>query len=150
MTSRLVCLVTAIVGWLLSRPVLAQQNGLQTPSTEQRIEVCELLSKEEVKKYLPWIPALDQMPIQEEAVGTGSSCNYPTVDVQVLQFSQGFIDAVRKSGALEPIAGVGDEAYLRNNKNRYAELMVEIGPRLLTLQHRRQYGNHQAEGHRSR
>ena len=74
------------------------------------------------------------MPIEEEAVGTGSSCNYPTVHVQVLRFSQSFIEALRKSGPLETISGVGDEAYFRNNKNRYAELMVRVDERLLTLQ----------------
>jgi len=126
-----VCLVAA----LLSPPALAQQTGSQAAAAGQpRIEVCKLLPKAEVKKYLPWMDALDQMPIEEEAVGAGSSCNYPTVHVQVLQFSQGFIDAVRKSGPLEPISGVGDEAYLRNNKNRYAELVVKVGTRLLTLQ----------------
>ena len=99
------------------------------------MEVCKLISKQDVKKHLPWIDALDQMPIEEEAVGTsGSSCNYPTVHVQVLPFSRGFIDAARKSGAVETVSGVGDEAYFRNNKNRYAELFVKVGSRILTLQ----------------
>jgi hypothetical protein len=101
----------------------------------QQVEVCKLVPKDEVKRHLPWIDALDQLPIEEEAIGTsGSSCNYPTVFVQVLQFSQGSIDALRKDGPLETISTVGDEAYFRNNKNRYAELMVKVGPRMLTLQ----------------
>ena len=61
-------------------------------------------------------------------------CNYPTVHVQVLRFSQSFIEALRKSGPLETISGVGDEAYFRNNQDRYAELMVRVDERLLTLQ----------------
>ena len=35
---------------------------------------------------------------------------------------------------LETISGVGDEAYLHNNANRYAELYVRAGKHLLTLQ----------------
>ena len=124
------CLAIAVgfVGVLLSQEVSAQQEGSQPSAAEgQRVEVCKLLPKEEVKKYLPWINALDQMPIEEEAVGTGSSCNYPTVHVQVLRFSQSFMEALRKSGPLDTISGVGDEAYFRNNKDRYAELMVKVG-----------------------
>lgn len=130
--------IAAAIGALaaLSQPLPAQQRASQAPATApQRVEVCKLVPKEEVKKHLPWIDALDQMPIDEEAVGaTGSSCNYPTVHVQVLQFTQGFVDAARKSGPLETISGVGDEAYFRNNRNEYAELFVRIGQRLLTLQ----------------
>ena len=116
--------VAAFVAALLASPVWAQG-----------IEVCKLVPKEEVKRHLPWIDALDQLPIEEEAIGTsGSSCNYATVFVQVLPFSQGSIDALRKEGPLETTSGVGDEAYFRNNKNRYAELMVKVGSRMLTLQ----------------
>lgn len=120
----------------LSQPISAQQRGSQASSTApQRVEVCKLVPKEEVRKHLPWIDALDQMPVDEEAIGTtGSSCNYPTVHVQVLPFTQGFMDAARRSGPLETISGVGDEAYFRNNRNQYAEIFVRIGPRLLTLQ----------------
>jgi hypothetical protein len=116
--------VAAFVGALLASPVWAQ-----------RVEVCKLVPKEEVKRHVPWIDALDELPIEEEAIGaSGSSCNYPTVFVQVLPFGQGSIDALRKEGPLETISGVGDEAYFRNNKNRYAELMVKVGSRMLTLQ----------------
>jgi hypothetical protein len=108
---------------------------LAEPLWAQRIEVCKLVPKEEVKRHVPWIDALDALPIEEEAIGTsGSSCNYPTVFVQVLPFSQGSIDTLRREGPLETISAVGDEAYFRNNKNRYAELMVRVGPRMLTLQ----------------
>ena len=116
--------VAACTGALLAGPLWAQQ-----------VEVCKLVPKDEVKSHLPWIDALDELPIEEEAIGTaGSSCNYPTVFVQVLQFNRGSIDALRKEGPLETISAVGDEAYFRNNKNRYAELMVRVGPRMLTLQ----------------
>ncbi len=51
-----------------------------------------------------------------------------------MQFNQGSIDALRKEGPLETISAVGDEAYFLNKKNRYAELMVRVGSRMLTLQ----------------
>jgi hypothetical protein len=74
-------------------------------------------------------------PPEEEALGTyGSSCNYAGVMVQVLPFSQSTIDAARKRGRLEPVSGVGDEAYLFDNRGEYAELYVRVGRRLLTLQ----------------
>ena len=116
--------VLALAGWLVARPAAAQP-----------IEVCKLVPKEEVKRHLPWIDALDQLPVEEEAIGnTGSSCNYASVFVQVMPFSQDSVDAVRRQSPLEPISGVGDEAYFRNNADTYAELLIRIGSRMLTLQ----------------
>lgn len=100
-----------------------------------KISACALVPKEEVKKHLPWIPVLDQMAVEEEPIGQdGSSCNYPSVFIQVLPFSQKIIDLVGKKGGLERISGVGEEAYFHNNKDRYAELYVKTGKHLLTLQ----------------
>jgi hypothetical protein len=75
------------------------------------------------------------MPIEEEPVGvSGSSCNYPSVFIQVLPFSQRTIDIAHQQGGLEPLTGIGDEAYFHNNKNLYAEVFVKVGNQLLTLQ----------------
>ena len=130
-------LLIVITASLTSSPMHlahADTRVRQTPGPA-RVQVCTLLSKEEVKKYLPWNAVLDRMPLEEVPIGAnGSSCEFPTVGVQVLPFSQGFVDAARKSAPLEPIAGVGDEAYFRNNQNRWAEVLVKVGPRLLTLQ----------------
>jgi len=105
------------------------------PAGAQAVKACSLLPKEEVKKHFPWIAALDQIPIEEEPVGTtGSSCNYPTVHVQVLRFSQATIDSLLRNGGVETVTGVGDAAWLRNNSGEYAELFVKSGERLLTLQ----------------
>jgi len=99
------------------------------------MRACSLLPKEEVKKHVPWLPVLDQMPIEEEPVGvSGSSCNYPSVFIQVLPFSQRTIDMARQQGGLEPLTGIGDEAFFHNNKNLYAEVFVKVGNQLLTLQ----------------
>ena len=114
----------------LSQPLLA------SPSQAQRIQVCSLLPKEEVKKHLPWKAMFDRMAPEEEPIGAGgSSCNYPSVDIQVLPFSQGFMDSARKQpGGVETVSGIGDEAYFRNNPQGYAELYVKIGKHIVTLQ----------------
>ena len=104
-------------------------------SSAQKIAVCKLLPTADVKKHLPWRPELDQFPPEEEAIGTsGSSCNYPSVMIQVLPFSQGMIDGAKKKGGLEAVRGIGDEAYFHNNRNRFAELYVKSGKYLVTLQ----------------
>jgi len=104
-------------------------------ASSPKIRACALVPKEEVKRHLPWMPALDSFAVEEEPVGvSGSSCNYPSVFIQVLPFSQRMIDLARQKGGLETISGVGDEAYFHNNANRYAELYVKAGKHLLTLQ----------------
>jgi hypothetical protein len=115
--------------------------GVATPAHDQAggsqyqiVKVCSLLPVAEVKKLAPWEPMFDQMKIEEEGFGGGSSCNYPTATVQVMQFRQGTIDALAKGAKLEPVAGVGDAAWLRNNRDEYAELMARVGPHLLTVQ----------------
>lgn len=113
---------------LLAMPAAVQAQGGPMP-------VCPLMPKEEVKKHFPWIPALDQLPIEEEAIGTtGSSCNYPTVDVQLLPWSPHVVETLKKSGNVETAAGIGDAAWIRNNRGEYAEIFVKVGERLLTLQ----------------
>lgn len=115
-------------------PLLAQTNGPEQPASAQ-IQACSLLSKEEVKRHLPWPDFLDQMPIEEESLGPrGTACNYPTVYIQLLQFSQGLIDSVRALDGTEALDGIGDEAYFHNNKDRYAEVLVKVGERMFTLQ----------------
>lgn len=100
-----------------------------------RIAVCPLVSKAEVKKYLPWQDMFDQMPLEEEPIGaSGSSCNFPTLHVQVLPFTPRFIDELRKTGPPDPLPALGDVAYFRDNRGEYAEVFVRVGQRLLTLQ----------------
>lgn len=103
----------------------------------QVVKVCSLLTLAEVKKLAPWQPLLDQFAKgEEEPIGTsGSSCNYPTVFIQVMAFQRSFIDNLKKTGVvLETVPGVGDEAYVRNNRDRYAELVAKVGPHSLTVQ----------------
>ena len=130
--TRFVTAALIATGVALGFPLLLLAQNKQPP---QKISACALVPKEEVKKHLPWMPLLDQMAVEEEPIGKdGSSCNYPSVFIQVLPFSQRMIDSARKKGGLEPISGLGDEAYFHNNRDRYAELYVKTGQHLLTLQ----------------
>lgn len=116
------------------RPARCPQG---TGTKYQVVKVCSLLSPAEVKKLAPWEPHLDRFAkAEEEAIGTsGSSCNYPTAFIQVMAFHRRFIDDIRKAGILlEPVSGVGDEAYVRNNRDNYAELVAKVGPHSLTVQ----------------
>ena len=115
--------------------VAASVPSLQAQAGKANIRACSLLPKEEVKRYLPWVPALDQFPVEEEPVGNGgSSCNYPSVTIQVLPFSQTMIDAARKKGGLETLNGIGDEAYFHKNPKGYAEIYAKTGKYLVTVQ----------------
>jgi hypothetical protein len=114
--------------------VVTATHGQGGGAQYQVVKVCSLLPVAEVKKLAPWEPMFDQMKVEEEGFGGGSSCNYPTATVQVMQFRQGTIDALAKGATLEPVAGVGDAAWLRNNRNMFAELLAKVGPHLLTVQ----------------
>jgi len=127
--TRLMRIVTVATACALPMPAHASQ-----PSAAG-IKVCELLPKDEVKKLIGGDQIFDMKPPEEEPLGTyGSSCNYPTVMVQVIPFNQSTIDAARKRGRLESVPNVGDAAWLYDNPAGYAELYVKIGARLLTLQ----------------
>ena len=127
--------VGVLAAWPSSLNAQARTSQPPTAAGSPQIHACSLLTKEEVKKHVPWIPVLDRMPIDEEPVGvSGSSCNYPSVFIQILPFSQRTIDMARQQGGLEPISGIGDQAYFHNNKNLYAEVFVKAGNQLLTLQ----------------
>lgn len=100
------------------------------------VNACSLLSLAEVKKLVPWQPHLDPYAkAEEEPLGSyGSSCEYPSVGIQVMLFNRGTVDALHKDAKVESITGVGDEAWIRNNRDMFAELFAKVGPHLLTVQ----------------
>ena len=102
----------------------------------QVVKVCSLLTLAEFKKLAPWPPYMEPFAkVEEEPIGPdGSSCNYPTAHVQVMSFRQSMIDSAKKGGGLEPVSGVGEEAYVHNNQDRFAELFARVGAHLLTVQ----------------
>jgi hypothetical protein len=109
--------------------------GTPQASAAARVNACTVVPKEEVRKHLPWAAMLDQFPVEEEQLGaSGSGCEFPSVRLQVLPFSQATIDQAKRQGGLETVSGIGEEAYFHNNRNLFAELYVKSGRYLVTLQ----------------
>jgi hypothetical protein len=134
-TRRRIPLITFATLWAASALIVAQQRQPPADNAAVRINACSLLTRDEVKKHLPWQSLFDGIPDEETAIGeTGSACEYPSVGVQVLVFTPQFMASAKKAGFSEPVPGVGDEAYYRTNPNGYAELYVRIGQRILTIQ----------------
>ena len=120
----------AILLALVPAVLHAQRQAASPP-----IKACSLVSREEVKKHLPWKATLDQFKSEEEPLGTyGTSCNHPSVLIQVMPASPVSIDSVRKISGVETLSGLGDEAYFSNNHDKFAEVYVRSGKTLLTLQ----------------
>jgi hypothetical protein len=125
----------------VSRPTFAQagnRSGGPVPS----IRACALLPASEVKRLIGLPDPLnlyEKMAPEEEAVGKGSSCNYPSAHVQIDPFDWATIDSLRAKNAaqFEAVPGVGDAAFLRANKQRsveFAELYARVGTHILTIQ----------------
>lgn len=133
--NNIVLVVLFVLGLQAALLAARQPIGVAQGGPPARVAACKLLPKEEVKKLLPWEAMFDQMPIEEDPIGaTGSSCNYPSATIQVLAYTPRFFDGVRKLGRLEPVAGVGDEAYFFANPRGYAELYARAGNRIVTVQ----------------
>jgi hypothetical protein len=98
------------------------------------VKACSLLPKALVAKY--WSgnkKVFEVLTPMEEAVGArGSSCGYGTIELQVDAFANDRITDVFKGW--EPVSGVGDRAYFRNNSNRFAEIVVVSGSHNMTIQ----------------
>ena len=110
----------------------------QTPPV---VKTCGLLPRAEVKTLIGGNASFDRTPPREEPLGShGSSCVYPDLMIQVLPFVRQRIDVAKQRGGLTVVYGVGDEAYLYDNRAGYAELYAKVGRRLLVVQ-RRLVGN---------
>lgn len=106
----------------------------QSPAA-QRPNACSILPAAEVKKHLPWNAIFDKNAAEETAIGTtGSSCEYPSVGIQLLPLSSRLLEIAREKGGLETVSGIGSEAYFHTNPNGYAELYVKTSRHILTIQ----------------
>ena len=115
----------------LSRPLFAQKPSTP-PATGARFNACTLLPREEVKKIFPWKGDLEKET--EMALGGGSACVYPSVQIYVDKYSAAKIEAARKDGELIPAPGIGDEAFLQQKGKYWAELYIRVGDRLLLIE----------------
>jgi hypothetical protein len=109
--------------------------GEQATGSYQAVKACSLLSLAEMKKLAPWPANLDQQAKAEElALPQRSLCVYPTAQVQVEAYRSQIIESARKTAPLDPVPGVGDDAYIRNNQNLFAVIYAKVGPHLLTVE----------------
>jgi hypothetical protein len=101
----------------------------------KRVAACSLLPKADVRKHLPWHDIVDDMAPEEEPVGAaGSSCNYPSVFIQVFPVGRLVRGQPTTEPGWQPITGIGDEAWFRPNRTNYAELYVKTATHTLTIQ----------------
>ena len=59
---------------------------------------------------------------------------YPTAQVQVEPYNPQIIDKARRTAQLDPVAGIGNEAWIRNNRNLFAVIYAKVGAHLLTVE----------------
>jgi hypothetical protein len=97
------------------------------------VRACAVLTRDLVAPFTQNKKMLELMPPQEEALGTtGTACEYGAVRLQLFPGRGGKRTVSAKD--LQPISGAGEGGYFRNNRDRYAELMVWTGKHSLDLQ----------------
>ena len=95
---------------------------------------CSLLTKELALKVTSAAnkKVFDLLPPQEEKVSGGTACDYGDIRIQILP---GVTEPSGKSAAeWTAVPNVGDRALYRPNGKQYAELIVIVGKRTLTIQ----------------
>jgi hypothetical protein len=119
----------------LGAHVIADAQGAAA-SGKGKIGACSLLPRELVDKVMTGDKSMLKFAKPEEmAIGAhGSYCDYAGVSLQVNPFLR-HADLRKAPGKdWQPVAGVGDTAYFRNNQGRFAELMVWTGANHFTIQ----------------
>jgi hypothetical protein len=110
-----------------------------TAAEDPTKHACSVLTRAEVRTHVPWPDQMERIFPQEEEdqFANGSGCEYPSVRVQVMATSpdqwRRWVDAA-KNPTVERVAGIGEEAYIRDNKGMFAELYAKSGSRLVSLQ----------------
>jgi len=136
---RMLVLLAVVVCMPISVSAMEPQNP--APTGTPRISACSLLTDDLVAKFDTTPPHLRRPEVRkhftvtEEPVGlNGSSCDNGQIFLQVNPFARA--DDMRKSPGKDwqPVSGVGDTAFFRNNRDLFAELIVWTGPHHFTLQ----------------
>ncbi|HKU17463.1 MAG TPA: hypothetical protein VJQ52_23925 [Steroidobacteraceae bacterium] len=110
-----------------------------TAANDPPLHACSVLTRAEVRKFVPWSDQIEGIfpQAEEDQFPNGSGCEYPSVRVQVMSTSpeqwKRWVET-SKNPTVERIAGVGEEAYIRDNQGRFAELYAKSGSRLVSLQ----------------
>jgi len=120
-------------------------SQLAAAANDSAMHACSVLTRAEVRKHVPWSDQMERIFPQEEEdqFANGSGCEYPSIRVQVMSSSpeqwQRWVDA-SKNPTVERLAGIGEEAYIRDNKGLFAELYAKSGSRVVSLQKNLQPG----------
>lgn len=128
--------ISSLVVLAFAACVVAAQSAGQSAPAKPAVHACAVLTRDLVTKYDTLNPKLHAMfKPEEEAVGPrGSSCNDGGILLQIDPFVREA--ELRKSPGKEwqPVGGLGETAYFRDNGGRWAELMVWAGSHHFTLQ----------------
>lgn len=127
-------LVVAMLGVVafLTNPAPASQAGSK-PAGGQQVRACAVLTRDLVAPLTENKTILDLLPPSEEELGTsGTACTYGAVRLQLFP-GRGGKPTVSAKG-LQPITGAGEGGFFRNNRDRYAELMVWTSKHRVDLQ----------------
>ena len=111
-------------------PALAVQSGGGAPAPG--VKACSILTRDLVEPFTENKRMLDLIPPKEEASATSSACEYGVVRFQHYPTRPGGTRTAPKD--FQPLPGVGEVAFFRNNRDTYAELMVWSGAHHFTLQ----------------
>lgn len=109
-------------------------NLTQTAPT--KVNVCGLLPKADVKKLIGAAESFDKIEPKEEPNQTGSSCRYGDLLVMVHQGDWSTVSKLADRGAVEPVAGVGEGAYVKTPSFSVGEVVLtaKVGSnRILTI-----------------
>jgi hypothetical protein len=120
----------------LAASAAASQSAAKPASGKPAIRACSLMTRDLVAKYDTLNPKVrDFMKPEEEAIGKhGSSCNDGGIFLQVDPFLSHGELRKKPPKDWQPVAGLGDAAFFRDNGGRWGELIVWTGPHHFTLQ----------------
>lgn len=110
------CLMSVVMVVALTGSVPASQ--VAAPS----MKACDVLTKDLVEPFTENKRMLDALKPDEETDGNTSACEYGVVRLQLAPYREGANRAAPKDS--ETVPGLGDTAFFRSNRDRYAELMV--------------------------
>ena len=96
------------------------------------VKACSILTRDLVEPFAENKRVLDLIPPEEETTSSSSACEWGIVRLQLYSARPGATHTAPKD--FQPLPGVGDAAFFRNNPNGYAELLVWSGANHFTLQ----------------
>jgi hypothetical protein len=97
---------------------------------------CSLLTEDVITPHSPAskesLKLMLAVPPIEDKIGSGTSCSFGGITMQVNPFAAANFDNV--FGKYTPVPALGDKAYYHDNRGLFGELAVMAGGRMLTFQ----------------